>query len=1106
MAQVRRRRSPQAPTRPSALESRQAALPETPAEMYRFVAEEIGRRARVEVDLRSSLARERARREGLERETELREATAGAKADRRMEKLRGALDRATLLREAAEHERKLEAGRLEAELERRSEELREARAELERLRGETDRRAAELVRANEQIEDRLRDLQSGHDHNMTRSMAELESLREEAASLSQRVGVLTKQMGVRDGRLRELEEEAATREQEVQEASRERDEVRLRAARLEERLRGLFDRRDTALRQTNELLSLIDGMEGIAIARTASAGSLGKRRTLKRLWRPSPARRRAGDVGEAVTESSLAKTAEDLMGAALAIRASLEDFVQAESPASQPEGPPEIESSAAGSYESLIEQVKRIVHERLPEDATIAVISKGDPQLVALDRGRAVHFPQGENGEYAGYYPFDSGAAVNHLEDLRARGVQFLLIPSTAFWWMRHYPGFRDHMELRYTMAWADDACLVFDLRTERTDELPDLPGGNGTDVICFPIIDWDFRFQRSQQLLTQFARNGHRVFYVRTTFQSESPRPVVTELAEGVYGVQLPGPPHLNLYRDTMEGDAIEGALGALEHLRRVAGVRNAICMVSLPFWGNLALAARARWSWRVVYDCMDDHSGFSTNGPDMLREERVLSAESDLVLTSSQMLYERIAPVAHRTVLLRNAADFEHFSSDPGTRPLGETEGPVIGYFGAISEWFDVEMVYRAAAARPDWTFVLIGDTFGADVEWLRSLRNVRLLGEQLYATLPGYLHQFDVACIPFRVTPLTLATNPVKFYEYLSGGKPVVSVDLPELGPYREHYYSATPDDFVNQIELAMAEDSPERRRARIDFAREQSWAHRYAGLVEEIRDWYPKASVVILTYTIDPTYIRLCLESIWAETRYPNYEVVVVDNGSAQEVLDYLSAAAVTEPRLRAIFNEENFGFAKGNNIGIQACSDAEVVVLLNDDTMVTPGWLSRLVRYLSDERIGMVGPVTNWTGNEARIEIGYRDVADMKDFAERYTREHLGQSFDIGVLAMFCVGIRKRLLDRLGGLDERFGIGMFEDDDYAMRVRKSWYRVVCAEDVFVHHWGRASMSRLDRVEYRRLFERNKRYFEDKWGPWAPHRPREGLREEFSWQPH
>jgi len=114
---------------------------------------------------------------------------------------------------------------------------------------------------------------------------------------------------------------------------------------------------------------------------------------------------------------------------------------------------------------------------------------------------------------------------------------------------------------------------------------------------------------------------------------------------------------------------------------------------------------------------------------------------------------------------------------------------------------------------------------------------------------------------------------------------------------------------------------------------------------------------------------------------------------------------------------------------------------------------------------------------------------------MDEFADRYVREHSGQFFDISMLAMYCVGFRKSLLDKIGLLDEQFGVGMFEDDDFSLRVRQAWHSVICAEDIFVHHWGKASFSRLDKDKYDSLFEENKKKFEEKWGcKWQPHQYR------------
>jgi GT2 family glycosyltransferase len=295
-------------------------------------------------------------------------------------------------------------------------------------------------------------------------------------------------------------------------------------------------------------------------------------------------------------------------------------------------------------------------------------------------------------------------------------------------------------------------------------------------------------------------------------------------------------------------------------------------------------------------------------------------------------------------------------------------------------------------------------------------------------------------------------------------------------------------------VSQIEAALRENDPARAAAQIEFARANTWECRYQVLRDAVRPLYGKAAVIVVSYN-NLDYLRRCLETLLAKTERPNFEVIVVDNGSEDSVVEYLQDSAKREPRLQAILNGENLGFARANNIGIQAASDADYVVLLNDDTVLTRGWLTRLLRHLDDPAVGLVGPVTNCAANEAQINTGYQALDDLESFAESYCRARVGRAFDIPMLAMYCVAMRKSLIDQIGLLDERFETGMFEDDDFSLRARRAGFRIVCAEDAFVHHWGRASFSRMDQRQYDRLFDANRKKFEAKWGlQWQPHRYR------------
>ncbi len=270
-------------------------------------------------------------------------------------------------------------------------------------------------------------------------------------------------------------------------------------------------------------------------------------------------------------------------------------------------------------------------------------------------------------------------------------------------------------------------------------------------------------------------------------------------------------------------------------------------------------------------------------------------------------------------------------------------------------------------------------------------------------------------------------------------------------------------------------------PFQRRDKVDVARE--------GI--RVR----KASVVVVTYNGLEESTVPCLESVLGLTRGAEFEVVVVDNHSSDGTPGYLRELAARDSRVRCLLNTENRGFAGGNNDGLRVAT-GDFIVLLNSDTIVTEGWLVGLLDPLeTDLSVGLAGPVSNAVGNEQKISCAGPSPEEIIKEGRLWTAMSEGDRFDTDRLGFFCVATRRDVVDRVGPLDEGFGTGFFEDDDYCIRVREAGYRLVCVEDVFVYHQGSGSFGKARR-ETRELMKRNRKRLEGKFAMrYRPRHPRD-----------
>jgi exopolysaccharide biosynthesis WecB/TagA/CpsF family protein len=376
-----------------------------------------------------------------------------------------------------------------------------------------------------------------------------------------------------------------------------------------------------------------------------------------------------------------------------------------------------------------------------------------------------------------------------------------------------------------------------------------------GRDIVCMSSLDWDAHWTSKQQIMHRLAETN-RVLYVEEPVTALAPlkvpsrwsrwKAVVPELRKAQPGLWVLTPPPVSPFGNMYPwvNEANQRILGGYVNWAvRKIGMRDTILWTYLP--GSIDLIDHVHPA-AVVYHCVDEHSAF----PGFIKPEVVkayddeLTRRADLVLTSAENLLlsrKHLNANIHR---IRHAADVGLFATalDPALpvpADIAAIPQPRIGVVGVNDERLDLDAIEALSAADPSWQIVLVGPVVPGDVDEdrLHALANVHLLGGKPVSELPAYLKGLDVALIPYRLNELSRNIFPLKLYEYLAAGIPVVAAALPELAPFAgEVALAAAPTDYPRLVREALAADSPEARAARAAAVAGETWEKR----VEEMSD--------------------------------------------------------------------------------------------------------------------------------------------------------------------------------------------------------------------------------------------------------------------------
>jgi UDP-galactopyranose mutase len=395
-------------------------------------------------------------------------------------------------------------------------------------------------------------------------------------------------------------------------------------------------------------------------------------------------------------------------------------------------------------------------------------------------------------------------------------------------------------------------------------------------DLVCLSHLRWDFVYQRPQHLLSRCAK-ARRVFFIEEPVYDNGP--VRMHLSERECGTVVMVPWLPERLQDDPARDAV------LQDLIDRFFTEQKIDDYLLWYYTPMAMAFTQHLRPRaVIYDCMDELSGFKDAPPALRFCEGELFRRADLVFTGGQSLYEskrKQHPKHPHIHAFPSSIDAAHFAQARNVmnEPADQADipHPRLGFFGVIDERIDLELLDRISQSRPDWQFVIVGPVVKIDQGSLPRRANLHYLGGKAYRELPEYLAGWDVALMPFALNEATRFISPTKTPEYLAAGLPVISTSIRDVvRPYGEKglvRIADTAGAFIGAAEAVMTEDAAARQAVVDKFLSQTSWDMTWARMSELIENAIDGGRAMV-----EPTTSRnLKQRAVGAESAAVNFSV-------------------------------------------------------------------------------------------------------------------------------------------------------------------------------------------------------------------------------------